>query len=100
MKKIYIFVFFYCFLSFANAETFKVKPTTWQLEKYDSTGLVYSRTLSTCKNGQIEFSPATPLSSINRFFALVTSAKISGKIINVSYIANAGTCLIDTFSIE
>lgn len=84
----------------AYAESFKAKPATWRLEKYDSTGVIYSHTPSKCADGKIEFSPSTPLSESNRFFAAVMSSKKLSKPMSVSYSMNGTACFIDSFSTE
>jgi hypothetical protein len=72
-------------------------PMGWRLENYAGDSVVAYFTGSSCATGQLTFGSSATLNDKNRFWALVMTAKVSGKRIGVVYDNATSTCDIVSF---
>ncbi|OGA24699.1 MAG: hypothetical protein A3I02_01990 [Betaproteobacteria bacterium RIFCSPLOWO2_02_FULL_67_26] len=103
MKKV-LFVLLISFLPQAHAEvaSMNVVPTAWRLENYPGDGVAVYFTSSPCPSGQLSFPSTATVADKNRFWALVTVAKLTQRAIFVYYFYDqaAFTCQIVSFGMD
>jgi hypothetical protein len=88
------------FASSANAAmaSFSVVPTAWRLQDYTDGGVYAFFTPSQCQYGKIYLPPSANEGAKSRFWAVVTSAKIARKSVNIEY--DTTTCVIISFALD
>jgi hypothetical protein len=79
----------------------KEVPTTWRLQNYVSGHVValWYTSASECTNGGLQ-GPDLTQDDFNRLWALILTAKMSGKRVGVFYVPENGYCKITSFYME
>jgi len=87
--------------SAAFADTLVEVPAAWRLEVFTSshTVAVFFTGASNCTTGKMTLGNAST-DDVNKFYALVLTAKMARKPIGLFYTASSGTCVIETFYID
>lgn len=70
-------------------------PTGWRLQDYGDGGVSAYYTGSTCPSGRITLPASALADTKNRFWTLVLSAKVTGKVVGIYY--DPSTCNITSF---
>lgn len=74
-------------------------PTGWRLQNYNAsaTRLQVSYTASNCAGGVLNFSSSATSDDLNRFWALVLSARALGTRVGIFYETTSGICNITSY---
>jgi hypothetical protein len=83
--------------SFAADVMVEAVPTNWRMEDYLGGAIDIWYSGSSCANGHMVLSAATPADVRSRFWSLVLTAKATGKYIGVFYDDTSSSCLITHF---
>lgn len=104
LKSLFVVLFFILSISSAQSASIVISenPVTWKLENYAGAGVVAWYTSSSCSSGNISFASTATEADKNRFFAIVSLAKVSNRKVFVYYDnANSPTnCLIISFGLD
>jgi hypothetical protein len=91
----------HCCVNPARADTMiEAVPTAWRLQDYLDGAVITWYTGSSCFQGQLILPATVSADSRNRYWAIITTAKVAGKAVGVYFVNNSGTCTITNFYLK
>ena len=84
----------------AEIHTIDTVPTTWRLENYVGDQVVVWYSPSVCGTGALEFPSNASLADRERFWSVLTAAKISRSRVFVRYEVAGNSCYIVSFGLS
>lgn len=84
----------------AHADTvslIEAVPTAWRLQDYLDGAIITFFSGSSCSQGRLDLPASVSADSKNRYWSIITTAKVANKVVGIYYVNNSGVCTILNF---